>query len=294
MMKFGFVVNPCSGGLSIDDKYKILKQASKALDGECIIAGLDTNSRIEFCDCIKDLENKVDIIIGCGGDGTIYDIINSINEQTIISYLPLGTGNALKYTLQLPHSITKTAAQIKNGKIHLVDLILCSNDKKALFASVGIEGKILKLREKYLLPKGGANIKGLIPYIRAAKDAIFKEYERHNIKMNIDGKIIEIENVLSLIITKIPYYGFGLNVVPEAILDDECIHLRCINSNTLNICYGILTSFLYKNKIGKYMKAKKINIQSDKELILQIHGDLGKENKNFNFEILPNKLRIIY
>ncbi len=293
-MKFGFVVNPCSGGLSIDNKYKILKQASKFLDGECIIAGLDTKSRQEFHNCIKNLENNVDVIIGCGGDGTIYDIINSISDQTTISYLPFGTGNALKYTLQLPNSITKILEQIKNGKVHLLDLILCNNDRKALFASIGIDGKILKLREKYLVPKGGANIKGLIPYIRATKDAIFKEYERCNIKLDIDGKIIEIENVLSLIISKIPHYGFGLNIMPEAVIDDKYLHLRCINSRTLNVCYCILTSFLYKNKIGKYIKAKKINILSDKELFLQIHGDLIKESNHFNFEILPNKLRMIY
>ncbi|MBI5208269.1 MAG: NAD(+)/NADH kinase [Candidatus Firestonebacteria bacterium] len=293
-MKFGFAINPYSGNLTIDNKYNVIKKASKLLDGESIIAGLDTKSKIEFRDCIKDLENKVDVIIGCGGDGTIYDIINSIKEQTTISYLPLGTGNALKYTLPLPNSITKNLKQIKNGKVHLVDLILCNNDKKALLASIGVDGQILKLRKKYLIPKGGSNIKGFIPYIRATIDAIFKEYERCNIKIDVDGNIIEIENALSLIITKIPFYGFGLNIMPEAVLDDGNLHLRYINSGTLNVCYGILTSFLNKNKIGKYIKAKKISILSDKKLILQIHGDIEKEDNNFDFEILPNKLRMIY
>lgn len=293
-MKYGIIANPCSGTMSIDEKNNILKQASKFLGDECIIAGLDTKSAAEFCDCIKDIENNVDIIIGCGGDGTICDIINTIRPETVIAYLPFGTGNALKYTFHLPGSIIKNLYQIKNGTTRHIDLILCDNEKKALFASVGIDGHILKLREQYILQDKSNRFKGLLPYIKATAKSIMKDYVRSDIEINIDGKIINVPDFLSIIITKIPHYGFGLNIVPNANINDGNIHVLYLNSGILKVCFGIAASFLYKNKIGEYKTAKKINIKTNIELYLQIHGTLEKKNNYFQFEILPDKLKVRY
>ncbi|MBI4651374.1 NAD(+)/NADH kinase [Candidatus Desantisbacteria bacterium] len=293
-MKYGIIANPCSGTLSIDKKNNILKQAAKFLGDECIIAGLDTKSAKEFCDCVKDIENNVDIIIGCGGDGTICDIINTIRPETTIAYLPFGTGNALKYTLHLSGSVIKNLNQIKNGKTRYADLILCDAEKKALFASVGLDGHILKLREQYIREDKSNRLKGLLPYIKATAKSITKDYVRSNVEINIDGEIINVPDFLSIIVTKIPYYGFGLNIVPDAKISDGNIHILYLNSGILKICYGIAASFLYKNKIGEYKRAEKISIKTNIDLYLQIHGTLEKKNNYFQFEILPDKLKMRY
>ena len=288
-MKYAIVANPVSGKMNIDQKKKALSQAVEVLGSDCMIEGLETTSRKDFCSCVRDLSQKVDTIIFAGGDGTVSDAINSLEPDVKAGYLPLGSACALGQELKLPRDIRKAAIRIRDGSVHNLDLILCENNKKAILASIGINAHTIQLRKK-LLKMG---IKGGLAYTVGTVTSFFK-YKRTDITIDADGEIITLRNVISTIIAKTPSFGYRMILIPEAKIDDGYLHVLAVNAGGVSVAYNILKSFVAPISVGEYRKAKNIRITTKDERHLQIDGDIYKKAKEFHFKVLPGAFKLIY
>jgi len=230
-MRFGIVANPTAGTTSVSHKARTLQQVKEILGDDCTISGLDTQSKAEFAQCAVDLARRVEVLIVAGGDGTASDVINAVGTDMIFSYLPVGSGCALsgcalRSALGLPPQLTRAAKKIKEGRLRFLDLILCDGTRKAFMASVGLEGDILSRRES--LRENG--IKGPQAYAMATFGSFFADLERTNMSILIDGEELAVSDVVTAIVTKIPYYGYNMKVVPNAVFDDGYLHLLAVNS----------------------------------------------------------------
>ena len=288
-MKYGIIVNPVAGELSIEEKGSVVRQASEILV-DCEVDGLETTSPTDFRECARALAKRVDILVVAGGDGTVSDVINSVDlDEVALSYLPLGSGKALHYSLDLPESIPSAARQITGGRMRPVDLILCDGNKKALVASVGIDAHIIQERVKYI----ERGLAGLRAYQRAMIKALLGGYKRPDARVTIDDETFEVPHAFSLMVTKIPFYGYGFKMVRRAKLDDGNLHLLSINS-AAQVIYGFVSTYSGENRAGDYRTGKTIHITTTKKEYLQTHGDLVREGTDFTFEILPGALNMIY
>jgi diacylglycerol kinase (ATP) len=286
-MRYAIITNPVSGKMSVDQKRALLANVSKILDTK--IYGLDTVTTDDFGQCARELASHCDVLVAAGGDGTLSDVINSIDiTQTTIAFLPLGTGNAIRYALRCKGSLDDIAMRIKDSEIHEYDLIDCDNKKYAFMASIGIEGALIHLRNQYLT-QGAIGFK---PYLRAFINAYFKEYKRTIATITVDGATFKATNLLSLMVVKQPYYGFRMKVVPEARFDDRKLHILCINSGSFRCAIGVITAFTIGNCIGKYCTGQKISVKLEYPLILQIDGNYAWKSDVFSFTVMPNALKI--
>ena len=286
-MKFGMIVNPTAGATNAARKAQALQTVRDALGG-CEIRGLETRSREEFMECAAELAREVEVLIVAGGDGTFSDAINALDSNTVFSFLPLGSGCALQYALDLPPQLTRVAKRIKEGQLHLYDLILCDDSRKAFMASVGLEADILHRREA--LRESG--IHGPPAYAMATFGSFFTELERTDMIITLDGEELAVPNAVTAIVTKIPYYGYKMKVVPNAVFDDGFLHLLAINSGWAEIVGGLANAFLYENKMGLYRKAREIRITTQRERYAQLDGNIYRKGATFDFKVLPQALRM--
>lgn len=98
-MRYAIIANPASGKKNIAQKYSLLVRAAEILNAE--IHGLDTTTPEDFCQYARELANRCDVLVIAGGDGTLSDIINSIDTaQKPVAFLPFGTGNAMQHALK--------------------------------------------------------------------------------------------------------------------------------------------------------------------------------------------------
>lgn len=286
-MRYAIITNPVSGNMTVDQKLSALGKAAEILDAE--IHGLDTVTADDFIKCARELATRCDVLVTAGGDGALSDIINSIDTtRTPIAYLPLGTGNAMRYALKYKGSITDIAMRIKDGKIHEYDLIDCDEKIRAFMISIGIEGTIIRLRDQYVA-QGSSGFK---TYFRAVVNSYFKEYKRTTAKITVDDAMFEVDNLLSLLVVKQPYYGFGMNVVPGARFNDRQLHISCINSGLFESVIGGITAFTIGNRIGQYRTGRQLTVELERPLTMQIDGNEGWNADAFSFTVLPNALKI--
>ncbi|OHB66415.1 MAG: hypothetical protein A2Y77_11575 [Planctomycetes bacterium RBG_13_62_9] len=286
-MKYGMVVNPTAGAMNTARKARTL-QAVKDVLGDCEIHGLDTRSRDEFMQCAAELARRVDVLIVAGGDGSFSDAINALDGETVFSYLPLGSGCALAYALDLPPQLTRAAKKIKEGRLHEFDLILCDGQRKAFMSSIGIEGDILNRRE--VLRESG--ISGPPAYAMATFGSFFADLERSDMSILVDGQELVVPDAVTAIVTKIPYYGYKMKVVPNAVFDDGYLHLLAINSRWAEIVQILANAFLNENKLGMYRKAHEIRITVPRERFAQIDGTIYRKGTAFDFQVLPKALKM--
>jgi len=285
-MRYAIVVNPKAGTLSLEEKMRRVKVAKNIL-GDCHVVGEDTNSSEEFCGVIREYVGKVEVIAPFGGDGTVFDLINSINEDQRVGFFINGSGNALRYHFNLGKCVEEQAIRIRDGENKSIDLI-DFNGKKALFASIGLDGLVLKKRDEYL----EEGKKGFSAYALSTIHGLFN-LEPFNLEARIDGESYSYRGIKDFIVTKTPFYGYGLNVVPRALDSDSNLHYLAINQSYLEIANGLFNGFFGQgNHVGDYGVAKKIELVSDRDVGLQLNGDIQTFGREFSFGILPGKLKI--
>ena len=286
-MRYAIITNPVSGTMTADQKRAALAQAAEILDTE--IHGLDTTTAEEFGQCARELTTRCDVLVAAGGDGTFSEIINAIDTaQTPVGFLPLGTGNALGHALRYKGDLAKIAVRIKNSEIREYDLIDCDQKRRAFTSSVGIEGTIIRLRQHYC-SRGGTGFK---TYFRAVLKSYLKDYERANAKITLDDDTFEVTNLLTLMVVKQPYYGFGMKVVPRARFDDRQLHILCVSSGLIKTVIGGTAAFIIGNRTGEYRTGRQLRVKLDRPLVLQTDGDEGWAADSFSFTILPKALKI--
>lgn len=286
-MHYAIITNPVSGKMSADQKRSALAKPAQILNAE--IHGLETVTADDFGQCARELAGKCDVLVAAGGDGTLSDVINSISTaRTTIAYLPLGSGNSVAYALGLKGSLSHMAMRIREGRIREYDLIDCDEKRRSFMGSVGLEGTILRLRDQYLV-RGGTGFK---VYLRAVLRAYFKEYKRLLAEITVDGITFIVKDLLTMMVFKQPYYGYGMRIIPRARFDDGLLHILCIRSGLFGSIFGAVTSFTIGNRVGQYLTGRQLAVKLERPVVLQVDGNIGWESDVFNFRVLPKALKI--
>lgn len=91
---------------------------------------------------LQALEAGVDVVIAAGGDGTVRTVAGAIrNQPTPMGIVPIGTGNLLARTLELPISNQGAALDVALGSHEIaIDLIEVTGDRDLSEPSVVLSG----------------------------------------------------------------------------------------------------------------------------------------------------------
>jgi diacylglycerol kinase (ATP) len=87
--------------------------------------------------------NKFDIIVAAGGDGTINEVINGMDDKKLLAIIPLGTANIGAYEANINKSSSNIAKIIQSGKIKKIHIQEANNRKFFLMTGVGYDASIV-------------------------------------------------------------------------------------------------------------------------------------------------------
>ncbi|MBM4340924.1 MAG: diacylglycerol kinase family lipid kinase [Deltaproteobacteria bacterium] len=164
----------------------------------------------------------IDAIILSGGDGTVHQALPAIAETGLpFGYLPCGRGNDFARNIGLPPDLKSNCAFLSTPSFHRFDLP--SINQKTPFvavAYVGFDGEVNRLANAH---KGyfGGTLGYIICVLKALKN--FKPFE---VEITIDGHTLR-ERVMMVSVANAPFYGGGMKIAPQAIMDDGVLDI-CI------------------------------------------------------------------
>ena len=219
--------------------------------------------------------DKTDLIVACGGDGTINEIINEIKERKFkIAIVPIGSGNGIARHFNIPLDISKSLDLILRHNYTYVDI---GKVNESLFlgnVAFGLGADFIKNYHKI-------KNKGLVGYFLAFIKTIFSIKEKQFI-IDIDGERI-ISTPLILIVSNTNQQGYNFTVTPKAKTDDGLLDMfivenRSFFKNIINVFKIVLGLNFYTGK-SIYKKIENLNITPKKPIKnIQIDG----ENLNVN------------
>jgi YegS/Rv2252/BmrU family lipid kinase len=194
---------------------------------------------------------RFDIIVAAGGDGTINEVINGMDEKTPLGIIPLGTANIGAYEANISKNPSKAAQIILSGKIKKIHIQEANNRKFFLMTGIGYDASIVETVQSNLLLK---KIFGKLLFfiISIVKLIYFKKYE---LKILANNKVYLANWV---IITNAKHYGGSFQLTRDTnIFEKKLITYLFINLSRFDVIKNLL-KILKKQKLEENDKVIKI------------------------------------
>lgn len=270
-MKLLFIVNPVAGkGLAIRSITRIKDYCADNLH-ECEI--IQTKYSGHGTEIAKKSHNAAyDAIIAVGGDGTVREVASAlIGSTTPLGILPLGTGNDLARTFNLPHDLNQAMSVIVKNSPVAVDVGCSENFFFLNVASVGLDAEIVKFiaKIKRFLPRKAAY------YISAMIK--FATYRAKSVVLEIDNQVVK-SKVLFIAVANGTFYGGGMKVNPKGSINDGYLDVILVRPVPRYKIPFLMAQFFKGEHLNlpyvTQYRCKSIKISSTESLLVNGDGDI--------------------
>lgn len=285
------IVNPCSG------KDKTRAEAMDIVDkfsqDDYEISVHPTKCQGDATNIVKEELADNDLIICCGGDGTLNETINGVigmPRRVPVGYLPSGTTNDLAASLGLPTKLHDAAEIIKAGRTNDYDIGLFNNRCFCYVASFGAFA-----RSSYSTPQKLKNTFGYAAYLAAAVPQVF---EIHPTKMRIehDGGVIEDEFMFGAVSNSLSVGGFFKLPKEEVKFNDGLFEVLLVKKVHISSLFSILGKVRKQKYDGEQiilLKTRKLKIHApDEEVAWTLDGEYGGKHHDVMVNVLEKAVEI--
>jgi diacylglycerol kinase (ATP) len=234
------------------------------------------NFAIECC------ENRMDVIIAVGGDGTVNEIVNGIMKGNYhvpkLAIIPNGTGNDFVRSMQLTCDLDKFYESLLINNYRSVDIgQIDYEDKKRYFVNigdVGFGGKVVQVLDKQRDYMGGkasyalAILRSFIGYRRPILQIVGDNFYYEGV-------------VLMVAFCNGSIFGDGIVINPFAKMDDEKLSITL---------FGKVSLFDYVKNLKSLKQGKPIDhpeVNYFESSFLEIKIIHGKAVTETDGEYLP-------
>jgi YegS/Rv2252/BmrU family lipid kinase len=290
-MKVFVVLNPASG-----------KNARKPILDALKLYFNTSQINYEVYETLKDdkvgdivrtrLEDKFDLVVAAGGDGTISAVIDGLIGSSVpLAIIPAGTGNLLAHDLNLPLEI-EGAIQLISGR-HIfkkIDAMRINKRICILNASLGISaiaaGDTTRKSKKRF---------GILAYIWTVIIKVFTLRPK-TITVTVDGKTlkyraVEVAVFNSGILAKTLYPGG-----PDIRFDDGHLDAWVVSMKTI-LDYPMYLFEMIRKRPTKHLShfinsETSISIKSSIPLLVQADGDIIGTTP-LEIEVLPSAVTVL-
>ncbi|MBQ8241828.1 MAG: diacylglycerol kinase family lipid kinase [Bacteroides sp.] len=283
-----FVVNPISG---TQGKKAILKWIDERLDRSIYDYSIVKTEYAGHASQIAAaaVQDKVDIVVAIGGDGTINEIARSlVHTETALGIIPCGSGNGLARHLRIPME-PKAAIDILNQDNRLcIDYGKINNIPFFCTCGVGFDAFVsLKFAD--------SGKRGLLTYLEnTLHESLTYQPETYEIE-NEEGTVKYKAWMIAC--GNASQYGNNAYIAPQASLTDGLMDVTIMEPFTVldvpSLSFQLFNKTIDQNSRVKTMRAKKIKIHRQKDGVMHFDGDPLMAGKELEVEIIPSGLYVM-
>ena len=254
------------------------------------------------------------LIIACGGDGTISEVVNGIlesNQETELGILPGGTGSDFRRTLGMPTNIAAAAHALREGRTRTIDAgrvtFVNDNDERETrffinVASFGMSTEVLSRTasgeaKKWIPGFAPRKLGSKLSYAAATLQTTFSTTPTE-VHVQLDEQPERRWRVAEFCVANARYYGGAMKIAPDAKLDDGLFDVITIGdasafrilANSPRLYFGAhLRMDEVTHALAKQVLARPV--KKDEVVRVELDGEvLGRLPATF--QIMPLALRV--
>jgi len=288
-----FLFNPYSNAGRASRKEARLKSEIEAgWPGSELIV---TEPGDQFWADIRSKVRKDDLLVACGGDGTVHMAGNlAAEEELILGVIPLGSGNDFARMAGIPQNLKGAIETLRAGNIRPTDTIKLSGDFECRCLNtvgIGLDGLANRYTKVYKEKVGQAG------YIAGALKSVMKTTP-FNVKITSGNGIVANENVLMLTACNGFREGGRFIVAPDAISDDGELDLLIVSAmNKLKLLLALPQFLLFFPGYIKQLRHEKLSevtLELDREQVIHVDGEYSDFSvKKLHMRVESGKIRVI-
>ena len=283
-----FVVNPISG---TQGKKAILKCIDERLDRSLYDFSIVKTEYAGHATqiAVNAVQEKVDVVVAIGGDGTINEIARSlVHTDTALGIIPCGSGNGLARHLRIPMEPKAAIDVINQGHELSIDYGKINNILFFCTCGVGFDAFVsLKFAD--------SGKRGLLTYLEnTLHESLRYQPETYEIE-NEEGTVKYKAWLIAC--GNASQYGNDAYIAPQASLTDGLMDVTIMEPFTVldvpSLSFQLFNKTIDQNSRVKTMRAKKIKIHRVNDGVMHFDGDPLMAGKELEVEIVPSGLRVI-
>ena len=227
---------------------------------------------------------KYDLIVSCGGDGTLHEIINGVmksGSQPIIGILPFGTCNDVARSFKIPFNLDKALDCILRLNTTSYDVMFDGNDYVTYALATGY-----LTQASYVVPSKVKRKIGRLAYVFAGLKCLFK-FDALPITVTCDKERIHGKFVYAMAMNGESTGGFRLN-------KGETINNNKVKIVLIKKRRGCLFTFikLFMFGIKSIRKSKNAVIREVKSFEIENHANAPFTADGEKLKFLKKKFEV--
>lgn len=285
-----FIINPGAGRGKVKKNFPeiIKKFENMGFNVQTVYTRLDYSPTQILEKYGKDIE----IVICCGGDGTLNEVINGIvklNLNIKTSFIPLGTTNDFAKTIHLCPKKMAELNDINNVEEFVIDV---GKFNEKYFNYVAAFGAFTEV--SYGTPRKLKKIFGRLAYILEAIRCLTK-IKGYKIKVKFNNQEVEDKFIYGAISNSKSVGGFKWFKKKEVELDDGKFEMLLIKEpkNIIKLVKTLISllSKNYNNSNFVYSKIEKVELESEESIKWTLDGELGGNTNKVTISNINKRIK---
>tara|TARA_B110000967_G_scaffold93058_1_gene95649 strand:- start:2800 stop:3663 length:864 start_codon:yes stop_codon:yes gene_type:complete len=271
-------VNPISGkGKNSLDPAMVLRVFNPKTFKVEITETLKPSHAIELS--LESIKKGVDIIVACGGDGTINEVAGCLIGTSVkLGIIKFGSGNGLATTLNIPKNSEDALRVIKQGITTKIDAGEINNHYFFSNSGIGFDANVIN---NYSNTKK----RQLASYLKASLSTFFSKPPPLSIEIAINSELFSLKPFM-VFVSNSNEMGYDISLTPKASIQDGMLDVIIVETlNKLEIIYFaflLLIKKPQKFKKAHYFLTKNIEITNllNGSVLTQIDGESRQIDSN--------------
>jgi diacylglycerol kinase (ATP) len=241
----------------------------------------------------KAVREKVDLVIGAGGDGTIRVICSGLAGTGIpLGVIPAGTGNLLARNIGIPLDEAAALSVAFDGMDKAIDLVKLTVDGQntdhfAVMAGIGIDAMIMQGAHPDLKKAVGS----AAYFLSAAQNA---NHPALQASIQLDGKLALRRRAHVIVIGNVGYLTANIPLIPNAKPDDGLLDVIVASPRRLRDWIRLTTRVVTRRHRRDpqlvRLTGRAVKITVDRPDHYQMDGDTAGECRSLEAEVQPGAL----
>lgn len=238
-------------------------------------------------------------IVAAGGDGTVGTVASLLAQeqarQAEFAVLPLGTGNDLARTLNMPLDPQAAWGICRSGAALPMDLLrVHRGDEAILYAAnmvtAGNTGKYAAVITPEMKQRWGP-----LCYLRSTI-GLLQDLEVYDLQVQCDGGEVARYAALNVFLANGRTSGGGMTVAPEARIDDGLLDLIIVQDGTALDLAALTADYLLSdfrsNPLVLHRQCRKVRISASPPMPISTDGD-PQSGSELTVEVESGALRVV-
>ena len=218
----------------------------------------------------------VDALYVLGGDGTYNEVLNGLEADVPLGFLPGGGTSVLPRALGLPRNPVAAAQRVTEGRTRRIGLGRVNGRRFGFSAGLGLDAELVRRVDRLGRSPDGRR-PGDLAFVRATMAVLRERHARFDEQLEIEGAG---RAAFVLVANCAPYTyagSVGLDLVPGASFDEGLAYFAPVNLRPRDLprlfVHGARGSGLKDGQAIAARDVDRIVVRCDRPLALQVDGE---------------------